>query len=166
MNKRTRQYLSLLIALIAYYVIHEGAHLVVALVMGVFKQIKFMGLGVQIDVYSGMMSQIQMGIFCIAGACATLVTAWLLVLSRRKICTSKSKLLKAVAYYVTIAMLFADPLYLTILCGFFGNGDMNGIALLIPEWAGRSIFGVIGIVHILVFMKMVLPTYKEAFKQI
>ena len=50
MSKRTRQYIGLISAIIAYYVIHEGAHLVYALCTGVFKQIKFMGLGIQIDV--------------------------------------------------------------------------------------------------------------------
>ena len=51
MNKRTRQYIGLITAVIAYYVIHEGAHLLYALFAGVFKQINFMGLGVQIDIY-------------------------------------------------------------------------------------------------------------------
>lgn len=50
--KRTRQYISILAALAAYYLVHEGAHLLYALLTGVFKQINFMGLGVQIDVYA------------------------------------------------------------------------------------------------------------------
>ena len=49
MNKRVRQYVGLLSAIIAYYLIHEGAHLIYALFTGVFKQINFMGLGMQID---------------------------------------------------------------------------------------------------------------------
>ena len=35
------------------------------------------------------------------------------------------------------SLLLLDPLYLSVLCGFFGGGDMNGIALLCPEWAAR-----------------------------
>lgn len=35
------------------------------------------------------------------------------------------------------SLLQLDPLYLSVLCGFFGGGDMNGIALLCPEWAAR-----------------------------
>lgn len=49
--------------------------------------------------------------------------------------TARSRLLRAVLYYITIALLLIDPLYLSILCGLFGGGDMNGIALLLPEWA-------------------------------
>ena len=64
MSKRTRQYIGILAALAAYYLVHEGAHLLYALLSGVFKQINFMGLGVQIDVYAEHMTNMQLGIFC------------------------------------------------------------------------------------------------------
>jgi len=60
-------------------------------------------------------------------------TRYLLTALAKKICTARSKLLRAVLYYITIALLLIDPLYLSILCGLFGGGDMNGIALLLPE---------------------------------
>ena len=72
MSKRTRQYIGILAALAAYYLVHEGAHLLHALLTGVFKQISFMGLGVQIDVYSENMTNMNIGIFCIFDAQATL----------------------------------------------------------------------------------------------
>ena len=50
MTKRTRQYLGIIAAVAAYYLVHEGAHLVYALCTGVFKRLRFMGLGVQVDV--------------------------------------------------------------------------------------------------------------------
>ena len=68
MSKRTRQYLGILAALAAYYLVHEGAHLLYALLTGVFKQIRLMGLGVQIDVYAEHMTNMQLGIFCLVGA--------------------------------------------------------------------------------------------------
>ena len=66
-------------------------------------------------------------------------------------------------YYITIAMLLIDPLYLSILCVFFGGGDMNGIALLFPELAVRIYFGVMLVIHCLLFWRIVLPMYKRAF---
>ena len=102
-----------------------------AVCAGVFKQIKFMGVGVQVDVYAERMTDTQLGIFCLVGALATFYVGALLTLSTKKICKAKSKLLRAVAYYITIAFLLLDPLYLSVLCGFFGGGDMNGIALLL-----------------------------------
>lgn len=163
MNKRARQYLGLLFAIIAYYTVHEGAHLLYALVVGAFKQINVMGLGIQIDVYAEKMTQTQLGIFCLVGSVATLVFAYILVLLIDKIKNIPSKPIKASAYYVTIAMLLIDPLYLSVLCGFFGGGDMNGIKLLLPEILARIIYGVVLLVNALVFIKIVLPKYKSAF---
>jgi hypothetical protein len=163
MSKRARQYIGIIAAIVVYYIIHEGAHLLAALLQGVFKQINFMGLGIQIDVYADQMTDTQMGIFCLAGAIATFVCGWILVLLCSKICTLKSAVLKAIFWYVTIALLILDPLYLSVLCGFFGGGDMNGIRLLMPETAARIIFAVIGVLHIVVIWKYLLPRYKEAF---
>ena len=163
MSKRTRQYIGILAALAAYYLVHEGAHLLYALLTGVFKQIRLMGLGVQIDVCSERMTDTQLGIFCLVGALATFCAAYLLAALARSICHAKSKLLRAVLYYITIAFLLLDPLYLSILCGFFGGGDMNGIALLCPERAARCLFGALLLVNGLVFWKRVLPVYKRSF---
>lgn len=165
MSKRTRQYISILAAVAAYYLIHEGAHLLYALLGGVFKKINFMGLGVQIDVYAERMSDIQLGIFCLVGAMTTFCAGYLLTALAKRICCAKSKLLRAVLYYVTIAFLLLDPLYLSALCGFFGGGDMNGIALLCPEWVARCLFGALLLLNGLVFWKWVLPTYRKSFTE-
>lgn len=165
MTKRTRQYLGIIAAVAAYYLVHEGAHLVYALWAGVFKRLRFMGLGVQVDVYAERMTDPALGVFCLVGALATLCAGYLLTALAPKVCRAKSKLLRAIFYYITIAFLFLDPLYLSILCGFFGGGDMNGIALLAPEWAARCLFGVLLVVNGIVFWKRLLPAYKEAFAE-
>ena len=82
-----------------------------------------------------------------------------------KIVKSESKRFKACVYYITIAMLLLDPLYLSLLCGFFGGGDMNGITLLFPEIAARIGYGVLLIVNVFVFIKVVLSKYKAAFEE-
>lgn len=163
MSKRVRQLVGIFAAIVAYYLIHEGAHLLYAVCTGVFKQINFMGMGVQIDVYAERMTDAQLGIFCLVGALATFCAAYLLTAFAKNICKAKSKLLRAVSYYITIAFLLLDPLYLSILCSFFGGGDMNGIALLLPEWAARVIFGALLLINGLVFWKLVLPVYRQSF---
>lgn len=40
---------------------------------------------------------------------------------------------------------------------------MNGIALLFPEWAVRIVFGVMLVIHYLLFWRIVLPRYNRAF---
>ena len=163
MSKRMRQYIGILAALAAYYLVHEGAHLLYALLTGVFKQIRLMGLGVQIDVCAERMTDMQLGIFCLVGALATFCVGYLLAAFAKNICRAQSKLLRAMLYYITIAFLLLDPLYLSVLCVFFGGGDMNGIALLCPEWAARSLFGVLLLVNGVVFWKRVQPIYRQSF---
>lgn len=165
MSKRMRQYMGIVLAVLCYYLVHEGAHLLMALYYGAFKKINFMGLGVQIDVYADRLSDVQMGVFCLSGAAATFVFGWLLIGLCRKICTLKSKLVKAVGWYVSLAILMLDPIYLSVLCGFFGGGDMNGIKLLLPEIAVRILFAVIGLLHGFVIWKYLLPQYTKAFQE-
>ena len=164
MSKRKRQYIGILAAVVAYYIIHEGAHLIAALLMGAFKQINFMGLGIQIDIFRERLTDNQLGWFCLAGALATFLVAWILVLMSRRVCASPSPVFKAIMWYVTLALLMLDPLYLSVLCGFFGGGDMNGIRMLLPEVAVRITFAIIAVVHILVIWKCLLPKYSESFK--
>lgn len=165
MSKRVRQYTGLIAAIVAYYVVHEGAHLVYALCIGVFKQINFIGLGVQIDVYAEQMTSQQLGVFCVVGSIATMIAAYGLVLLADRIKEMESKCFKACMYYITIAMLLIDPLYLSLLCGMFGGGDMNGIALLMPELVARIGYGILLVINILVFFKVVLPKYKLGFQE-
>ena len=163
MSKRTRQYIGLLSAVLSYYIIHEGAHLIYALITGTFKQINIMGLGVQIDIHAERMTDIQLGIFCLVGSVATFLMAYILVLFVNKIGKNSSKIFKACMYYITIALLLLDPLYLSVLCGIFGGGDMNGISILAPEVVARVGFGVLLAVNVVIFFKIVLPKYKLGF---
>ena len=95
MNKRIRQYVGLLSAIIAYYLLHEGAHLLYALSIGAFKQINLMGLGMQIDIYAERMTQTQLGVFCLLGSVTTLLTAYILIALIDKIKNISSKAVKA-----------------------------------------------------------------------
>lgn len=163
MSKRARQYIGILVAVAAYYLVPEGAHLLYALSTGVFQQINFMGLGVQVAVFSERMTDVQLGIFCLVGAAATLTVGYLLVLAAAAVCKAKSALCRAVLYYITIAFLLLDPLYLSVLCGLFGGEDMTGIALLLPAWAARGGFGALLLANGFVLWKKALPTYKKSF---
>lgn len=165
MSRSVRQYIGIIAAIVSYYIIHEGAHLLVALYYGVFKQINFMGLGIQVDVYHTQMTDVQMGIFCLSGAIATLVCSWFLIVLCKPICGTKSKVFRTIAWYTSLVMLLLDPLYLSVLCGFFGGGDMNGIVLLCQEWIVRTLFAGIGLIHALVIFRYLLPQYKKSFAE-
>jgi len=122
MTKRIRQYVGILTALVVYYLVHEGAHLLYALTHGVFNQVNFMALGVQIDIFRDQMTDAQLGWFCLAGPIATFVAAWLMVLLSQRLCDSfgaksekYSPLFLACCWYTSIILLLLDPLYLSIL---------------------------------------------------
>ena len=165
MNKRIRQYLGILAAVFTYYLIHEGTHLLMALHWEVFRQVNFLGLGIQIDVFTESMTDTQLGFFCLSGVLATTFFGWILVFLSKPVCKAKSKVFRAVMWYISLTLLLLDPLYLSILCGFFGGGDMNGIALLIPEAVARISFGMLGIVHGIVIWKYLLPQYAKSFQE-
>ena len=164
MSKRTRQCIGILFAIVAYYIIHEGAHLVIALMFHSFKKINFMWLGIQVDVYRDRLTDIQLGVFCIAGATATLIMGYLLVGLKDKICQIKSKLIKAILYYITIIMLILDPVYLCLLSGCFGGGDLNGILYLMSQVYVWTILGFFLIFNMWLLIKKVTPAYTKAFK--
>ena len=163
MSRSVRQYIGIIFAIAIYYIIHEGAHLLVALYYGVFKQINFMGLGVQVDVYFTQMTDVQMGIFCLAGVIATIICSWFLIIFCKSICSTKSKVFRTIAWYTSLVMLLLDPLYLSVFYEFFGGGDMNGISLLLEEWVARGLFTGIGVIHALVIFRYLLPKYTKSF---
>lgn len=166
MNKKYRQYVGLAVAVLMYYIIHEGAHLVVALAQGAFRQINFIGLGVQIDVFAERMSSLQMGIFCLAGPLATLAVGWLMVLFVHHLCRISSSVLRACTWYTSLIMLLLDPLYLGVFYRWVGGGDMNGIALLVPAGVVSLIAGVVGVVNLLLVWKVLYPAYTASFKNV
>ena len=166
MTKKSRQYISILVAMICYYIVHEGAHCIYALTHGAFKNINFMVLGVQIDVFRDQLSDAQLGWFCLVGPIATLVVGYLLVILRKKICMVKNPLFKACAWYTSMAMLMLDPLYLTVINRIVGGGDMNGIKLLMPENVVLIIAGVFFVVNLILLMKVQYPVFTEAFRDI
>lgn len=163
MNKTYRQYIGIVVAVLLYYIIHEGAHLLVALSQGVFKQINLIGLGVQIDVWADRMSDLQMGILCLAGPVATLLVGWLMVVFVRQICHIKSSVVRACGWYASLTLLMLDPIYLSIFYRWVGGGDMNGIALLLPAGVVSAIAVVVGIVNFLLIWKILYPTYTKSF---
>ena len=164
MSKQGRQYVGLLSAIVTYYIIHEGAHFIYALLVGTFKNINIMGLGVQIDIYREKMSDTQLAIFCLVGSVATLIVGYLFVLLINKIVKISSKVCKACMYYITIVLLILDPLYLSLLCELFGGGDMNGISLICSELIVRSLYGGVLIINLILLIKVVLPKYRISFE--
>ena len=164
LTTNSRKWFGVLVAILLYYILHEGAHLLAALCFDVFHQIRFMGIGVQIAARTELLTDLQTAVFCVVGSIASLIGAYVLVWAAKFITKSGSKVLKAAGYYATIALLVLDPLYLSVLYRFVGGGDMNGSLLFgLPEIGVELVYGAIGVVNICIILKYIYPAYKKAF---
>ena len=165
MKRNIRKWSALIIAIILYFVVHEGAHFLYAASTDTFRRINFMWIGVQIETFSERLSEIQLGILCLLGPAAAVLYGYALVLAARLIARSQSKLFRAAAYYTSIVLLMTDPLYLSVVYPFVGGGDMNGIALIFPETAVRVVAGMMAAANVLLIIKYLLPIYREAYQR-
>lgn len=166
LSTNSRKWFGLICAILLYYIIHEGSHVIIALLYGVFEKVRILGLGVQVVANTEILTDFQTAIFCVVGSISTLLVAYLLVLFTNKIVSNKNKIFKAICFYTTLAFLLLDPLYLAIIYKFFGGGDMNGIVLFgIPEIVIQLIYGTIAIINIFLIIKKIYPAYKKSFSE-
>ena len=163
-KRNLRKWIALLIAILCYFIIHEGAHWAYAVFTGTFKQINFIGIGIQIDIYRELMSDTQLGIFCLAGPVSTIITGYILLAFTQKFLLIQSAFLRAFVYYFTLVCLLVDPLYLSVLYSFVGGGDMNGIRLIMPEMLVRVIACIILVVNCFIILLIVNPKYRKAYQ--
>ena len=61
--KNSRKWFALICAILLYYIIHEGSHIIVALSYGVFEKVKMIGLGVQVVANIELLTDFQKAIF-------------------------------------------------------------------------------------------------------
>ncbi|MDR2932141.1 MAG: hypothetical protein LBV27_03440 [Oscillospiraceae bacterium] len=167
MARNARKWFGLIGAVLLYYIIHEGAHLCAALLMGSFKSIRLagFGLGVQIVADTAAMTNVQIFIFCIVGAMATLLAGYVLALKRRAVLKVKNGVFRATAYYTTLIFLMLDPVYLSVLHNFVGGGDMNGMTQMgISALPVSIIFLAVGGLNLFIVIKYIYRDYKKSFE--
>lgn len=163
--KTIRKCLALILAVAAYFIIHEGAHLVYSLAVGGFEKVRFLGAGMQVVMDQGRMMEYEIGVACILAPAASLSAAYLLLFFMPKLLGLRSTFARAAAYYATLALLLTDPIYLSVVYPYVGGGDMNGISMLVPETYARIFFGVLFLVNLLLVFKIVVPAYKKAYEK-
>lgn len=162
MNATLRRCFGLLAAILLYYLVHEGAHAAVAHFFGVLQSVRPLGLGMQVVLTDpAALTPFQFALFNAAGAFCTLLTAYIMVFFAKRLAALSHKAIRAACYYITLLFLLNDPIYLSVLCGFFGGGDMNGIVQFgVSAWAARLFFGLTALVNLALFMRIVYPAYR------
>ncbi len=162
-KRSLRKCTALLLAVAAYFLVHEGAHLIYALWAGAFQEIRFLGPGIQVVTRREAMTDAQVGFLCILGPAAALTAGYCLLAAAHVLLRIRSVFLRAVGYYMTLALLLTDPLYLSVLYPYVGGGDMNGIKLLVPELYARVGFGGLAVVNMVIVFGYIVPGYRRAF---
>lgn len=157
-----RKYLYFVLAGITYLAVHEGIHIVQALIYGIYKGINMLPLGVEVEVIQPLtISGPKLAAFSGLSSISTLLMGYVLFLLSPVVLKSKKQHLKNYIYYVTFIFLLLDPIYISILSYFVGGGDINGIALglHIPYMLVRSIYLIVAIINVCLIYKKLYPAY-------
>lgn len=167
-EKSVKQWVGIFLAITSYYVVHEGTHLLLALLFGVFERIRFVGiLGVQIVTIDGSLNGIKLALFSILSSIVTIVVGYILAFNPRMYKIKNKNILIGI-YYIILCFLILDPLYMSILSKFIGGGgDLNGVivGLGVSDIPFRIMFAIILIVNIVLFKNKVCPKYNKIFKE-
>ena len=79
LEKSVKQWLGVFIAIVSYYIIHEGTHLLLALILGVFEKIRFVGIwGIQIVTTEGSLNGINLALFSGLSSIVTILIGYIL----------------------------------------------------------------------------------------
>ena len=167
LEKSVKQWLSIFLAIVSYYIIHEGTHFLLALILGVFEKIRFVGIfGIQIVTTEGSLNGINLALFSGLSSIVTILIGYILAF-HPSIYKIKNKNILIGIYYITLCFLLLDPIYMSILSKFIGGGDLNGIitGLGTSDILFRIVFGIILIINMLLFKNKVYPKYNRIFKE-
>ncbi|MDD4346388.1 MAG: hypothetical protein PHZ11_05755 [Desulfitobacteriaceae bacterium] len=161
MKSLIRKYLYFILAGITYLIIHEGVHLIQALIFGIYKGINVLPLGIEIKIMQPLtIGGIKLAAFSGLSSVVTVLIGYVLFVLSPKILKLNNQPVKNYMYYVTFIFLLLDPVYISLL-SFFVGGDINGIALglNIPYMTVRGIYFVIAVFNTYLVYKKLYPTY-------
>ncbi len=165
MRRNIKLWIGIIIAIIIYYVVHEGTHLIQAVLTDNFDSIRLVGFaGIEImikEVPTGLLLSLFSGL----SNAITVFCGYILVIMIPKILVLSNKMMKVALYYITIILLVLDPVYMSILHQYVGGGDMNGVTkgLGISSLPISIVFGIVAALNIYIIIKKVHPTYKKNF---
>ncbi len=124
-----RRYGYFLLAGLSYLLIHEGVHLIQALIYGIYKGVKILPLGVEIEIIQPLtIKGFKLAAFSGLSSLTTVLIGYLILILGPQILKLKGRPLKNYFYYVAFIFLLLDPIYISIFSIFIG-GDINGIIL-------------------------------------
>jgi len=161
LKRLAQKYFYFLLAGITYLIVHEGAHIIQALLYGVYEGIRLLPLGIEI-VFTQPLPIKGFKVAALSGlsSVVTVVTGYILLICSPGILKLDLQPVKNYLYYVTFVFLLLDPVYISLL-SFFVGGDIHGIAfgLNIPTITIRGVYFLIAVVNAYLVYKKLYPAY-------
>ena len=157
-----RKFLILILIILFYLVIHEGIHITVAAAFNEFETVRWNVIGPEV-IFSTPVAQREGFKWALISGVSNIVTlmiGYILLVKAETFGKHQSIFLKGYFYFLTILLMVADPLNLSIGPFFYG-GDVNGIAegLNIHRYWLQSIFLVIVFLNRELIVRILLPAY-------
>ena len=146
--------------------VHEGVHIVVALLFGVYEGIKILPIGVEILIETPLtIGGYKLAVFSGLSSIVTITIGYGLLILTPRILKINSQPLKKYLYYVTLVFLLLDPIYLSLI-SFFVGGDINGITLglNIPYGLVRAVYFAIAVYNLYLVIKKLYPAYVTKYQ--
>jgi len=125
-----KRWLVFLLAVVIFVLVHEGTHALVATFYGEYEAFRIRPIGFEIQFRTPVEERDGIHWAFISGASnlVTILIGYLLMLFGERLVRLRSLFLRATLFYLTLILLLADPLNLSIGPFIYG-GDANGIAI-------------------------------------
>jgi hypothetical protein len=146
---------------ITYLTIHEGVHIIQAKILGIYKGIRVLPLGIEVLIVQPLtIKGFALAAFSGLSSVVTVVIGYILFIFSPRILRLKQQPVKNYLYYVTFIFLLLDPLYISLLSSYVG-GDINGIVagLNLPYLVIRGIYFAALVFNVYLLYKKLYPAY-------
>jgi len=154
--------IAFLLAVVLFFVLHEGLHALTALPFGEYQSFQIRPLGFEVVFNTPVADRTGSHWALISGASnlATILMGYTLLALASCTARLRSAFLQALLFYLAFLGLLADPLNLSIGPLIYG-GDANGIAfgLGISRWIIQVVFGLIFLVNHELVARVLVPAY-------
>jgi len=157
-----KKYVTLILALIVFAIIHEGLHAVIAYAYGEYAgfHVKPFGLEVIYTTPVEERSGLRWGFISGVSNIATVLMGYLLFAFIDRYQKHPNDYIRSFSYWLMIYLLILDPLNISVGPLIYG-GDANGIAVgfAVNRWLVQGIFFIFFILNRELAAQKILPAY-------
>ncbi len=156
------KYLTLILSVIIFAIIHEGLHAVIAYAYGEYAGFHFRTFGLEVIFTTPVEERngIRWGFVSGISNIATVLLGYLLFAFINRFQNHPNDYIRSFSYWLIICLLLLDPLNISIGSLIYG-GDANGIAVGfgVNRWLVQGIFFIFFILNRELAAQKIIPAY-------